>query len=153
MPTVSRSKWASGATVTSALAMAVVPKCPACVAVYFGFLLVVSTGRMTEFQALVHLLGFLFLYLAFRLSRSHFVVDRIMGEGRRSALVCAFVAGLTLEMYLVQYKVYRHPLVTNLPFPLNMALFWAALLPLAFALSKAAGALRQAGGRILRGSA
>ena len=38
MTIVSRSKWASGATVTSAVAMALVPKCPACVAVYFGFL-------------------------------------------------------------------------------------------------------------------
>jgi hypothetical protein len=38
MPAVSRTKWTSGVTVTSAVAMALVPKCPACVAVYFGFL-------------------------------------------------------------------------------------------------------------------
>lgn len=37
MKLLSRSKWASGATITSGVAMALVPKCPACVAAYFGF--------------------------------------------------------------------------------------------------------------------
>lgn len=38
MTVLSRNSWASGASITSGVAMALVPKCPACVAAYFGFL-------------------------------------------------------------------------------------------------------------------
>lgn len=38
MTVLSRNRWTSGASITSGVAMALVPKCPACVAAYFGFL-------------------------------------------------------------------------------------------------------------------
>jgi len=38
MRVVPRRNWASGASIASGVAMAALPKCPACFAVYFGFL-------------------------------------------------------------------------------------------------------------------
>ena len=51
-------------------------------------------------------------------------------------------ASLTLEIYLVHGFVYEAPQVARLAFPLNLAVFWAATLPLAWALGRSAEALR-----------
>ncbi len=61
----------------------------------------------------------------------------------RFAPALGLVAGLTLEIYLVHDFVRGDARVLLLPFPLNIAAFWAATLPLAWVLSAAADRARR----------
>jgi ATP/ADP translocase len=57
---------------------------------------------------------------------------------RRLGPVLALISGLTLEIYLVHGFVYHYRGVANLPFPVNLAAFWVATLPLAWIVKASA---------------
>jgi peptidoglycan/LPS O-acetylase OafA/YrhL len=50
-------------------------------------------------------------------------------------------AEITLEVYIIHFSVAEHPWMARLRFPLNLAVFWAVVLPLAWALARVAAAV------------
>jgi peptidoglycan/LPS O-acetylase OafA/YrhL len=54
----------------------------------------------------------------------------------------AAIADITLEIYIVHQRVAEQPWMTaRLRFPVNLAVFWVLVLPLAWVLARAAGAI------------
>jgi len=51
--------------------------------------------------------------------------------------VISLVAGLTLEIYMLQYNVYSHALLKDILFPLNIVIFWIIFITLSFILNRA----------------
>lgn len=111
-------------------------------AAYFicGFLL--SRGYIGRYQFLMHVITFPMIYLALILSHSRFIAERIMSNKMLASCIF-FVSGITLEIYLLQYMVYTNIVVTSLLFPLNVVLFWIAVIVLAFILARFAASIRK----------
>ena len=94
MTIVSRSKWAAGATMTSGLAMALVPKCPACVAAYFGFFSAFGVDLWAPdylWPLTYTLFGASLIFLAFRAWRDAFYKPFALVVAGACALIAARV--------------------------------------------------------------
>lgn len=108
---------------------------------YLGVILAVRAG-FGNIQALIHVLTFPIVYLVLVLSRSAFVARTIFVRKHAKFLI-SLIAGLSLEIYLLQYMVYSNYIITALPFPFNIAVFWFMVLSLALIVSKASSLVRQ----------
>jgi peptidoglycan/LPS O-acetylase OafA/YrhL len=98
-------------------------------------------GHYTQYQFIIHLLTFAIVYFTFAIARSQFILEKIMGNNNTSFLI-AFISGLTLEIYLMQYNIYSSKIVTSLIFPLNIISFWIIVILLSFFVSKISGFIR-----------
>jgi len=95
-----------------------------------------------EWQFLVHALTLPILVSALAIGESGGWLARPL---RTSAgLGIAFVAGLTLEIYLVQYRVYSIPQIAALTFPLNVVVFAVGTLVVAWVVHRLAVLVRHA---------
>ncbi len=103
--------------------------------VYLGIKLGMTTGRIPTHVSVQHLLSFPIVFSLLGLCATS-PVQRLSHHPRLGPAL-GLVAGLTLEIYLVHGFVYKHQSVATLPFPVNIAAFWAVTLPLAFLLSEA----------------
>ncbi len=109
----------------------------------YGFLgLLFVRGHYDQFQFIMHLLMFPLIYLLVILCNSPFVVHRIMNI-RLVEPVIALLAGLTLEIYLLQGRIYSHHMIESMAFPFNIISFWVAVVGLAYCLMKMSGALKR----------
>ena len=104
--------------------------------IYVGVKLAMTTGRIPSHIAFLHLLTVPIVWSVLGLCASVTVQD--LSRLPRLGPMLAVVGGLTLEIYLVHGFVYKDPRVATLPFPINVAAFWAVTVPLAWVLSKAA---------------
>jgi hypothetical protein len=103
--------------------------------IYMGVKLAMVTGRIPSHVMVLHVLTFPILFNLLGICAA----APLQGLARRPRLGAALglVAGLTLEIYLVHGFIYAAPRVRTLVFPINLAAFWAATLPLAWLLSTA----------------
>lgn len=109
----------------------------AVIAGYYGLLLLVASGRAAMWQGVTQLLIYPMILLALRVAGSPAVASRFLALPVVRTAV-PFVAGITLELYLVQGPVREYPWVLARPFPLNILVCWAATLLAAFLLHRAA---------------
>jgi peptidoglycan/LPS O-acetylase OafA/YrhL len=110
-------------------------------ALYYGILIMIKFGYGGRFQALIHVITFSVVYLILILSRSRFVIEKIMSQ-KALNFVITLIGGLTLEIYLLQYTVYSNSYIQSLAFPLNIALFWIAVIILSKILHMTSGFIR-----------
>ncbi len=110
---------------------------------YYGILAAIQFGYGGSFQALIHLITFPVVYLILILSRSRFVIGKIMSR-KTLSFVISLIGGLALEIYLLQYAVYSNPYIQSLVFPINVALFWVVVVVLSKILSMTSGFIRGA---------
>lgn len=96
---------------------------------YMGIIIAVRAG-FGMVQSLIHVITFPITYLVLSLSKSPFVTQRILKQKAASFLV-SLMAGVTLEIYMVQYMVYSNRFVIALPFPVNIIVFWVIVVLLA----------------------
>jgi peptidoglycan/LPS O-acetylase OafA/YrhL len=108
---------------------------------YFVVKLAMVTGRIPSHVGVLHLLTLPILSSLVGLCATPDMQALARLPRLRPAL--ALVAGLTLEIYLVHGFVHTYPRVAMLPFPANLAAFWAATLPLAWFLSAASEQARR----------
>lgn len=108
---------------------------------YLGVILAVKAGS-GKIQGLIHVLTVPIVYLVLTLSRSTFVARNILGL-KAGRFVVSLLAGLALEIYLLQYMVYSSSLVASLPFPANVAAFWGIVLLLSLMVASVAAVLRK----------
>lgn len=113
--------------------------CLLCAYVGFGYLL--SRGHFTAYQFVMHLITVPLVIYVFGLSKSDWL-KRNIGRSRIATGAVFLIAGVTLEMYLLQFYVYSHPAITSLPFPANTLAFWVVLVLLAWLVSTAASWVR-----------
>jgi peptidoglycan/LPS O-acetylase OafA/YrhL len=109
--------------------------------IYVGVKLGMTTGRIPMHVGVLHLLAFPIVYSLLGVCGT--VTIQNLSRVRRLGPVLALVGGLTLEIYLVHGFVYHHPRVANLPFPVNLAAFWVATLPLAWIVKAASDRARR----------
>jgi peptidoglycan/LPS O-acetylase OafA/YrhL len=107
--------------------------------VYVGVKLAMVTGRIPMNVVALHTLTLAIVYTLLELTAT--VPVQSLTRRPRLGPTLGLVAGLTLEIYLVHGLVYESRPVAALPFPVNIAAFWAATLPLAWVLSKASARL------------
>lgn len=95
-------------------------------AAYLGVKFLVAKGVMTEFQFLVHWLTFPIMVFSLYAMNSHVVKIRI----KKWAIwpFMGWVAGATLEIYLLQKYIYGSPLVASMSYPRNVAVFWPVVI-------------------------
>lgn len=98
-------------------------------------------GHHAEYQFVIHLLTFAIVCFTFAVARSTFVLEKIMGNQKRSYVV-GLISGLTLEIYLLQYQVYSNVIVTSLLFPINIIIFWIIVVFLAFIIFRISDFIR-----------
>jgi len=109
----------------------------AAIAGYHGLLLVIGSGGVGWLQGFTHLLVYPMILLALRLACSPPAADRLLElPGVRVAV--PFVAGITLELYLVQGPVRAIRWVYAAPFPLNIVICLSMTLAAAYLLHRAA---------------
>jgi hypothetical protein len=103
--------------------------------VYLGVKLGMSLGWLPGHLGVLHVLTVPILVGLVRLGSAPGVVA--WWKGRRwLAWGVGFLAGLTLEIYLVHDYVHGWPALVTLGFPWNVAAFWAVTLPLAWGLGR-----------------
>jgi peptidoglycan/LPS O-acetylase OafA/YrhL len=103
--------------------------------VYLAVKLAMVTGRIPTHVAPLHALIYPILWGLLALCAAAPV--QALARHPRLSRGLGLLAGLTLEIYLVHDFVRKDPRVLMLPFPVNIAAFWAATLPLAWVLSAA----------------
>ena len=106
---------------------------------YFGYKLLAGPLGLWKWQFLTHLFTVPIVWAAFRLSASEFVRRRIV-ESAAGPLV-SLLAGLTLEIYMVQNLVYSNEFIKSLPFPFSVLAFALCAVLLAYIVQKAAALL------------
>ncbi len=113
---------------------------------YIGLKLAMVTGRLPMHVGPLHAMTAVILIGLLGLNASSrpqsIALDPRLSRG------LGLLASLTLEIYLVHGFVYEAPQVAQLAFPLNIAAFWTATLPLAWALARSAESLRCASKRL-----
>jgi peptidoglycan/LPS O-acetylase OafA/YrhL len=109
--------------------------------IYVGVKLGMTTGRIPTHIAVLHALMVPVVFSLLGLCATATVQN--LSRLPRVMPVLAVVGGLTLEIYLVHEFVYKNHWVATLPFPVNLAAFWAVTFPLAWVLSLAADRARQ----------
>lgn len=107
---------------------------------YLGIIISVRAG-LGQIQALLHVITFFIGYLVLCLSRSSFVTERILKQ-KASWFLVSLVAGVSLEIYMLQYMVYSSRFINILPFPGNIIVFWTVVVLLALVVSSAANFIR-----------
>lgn len=111
------------------------------IVLYLGLGYLFHRGIFTSLQVLMHLLTFPIIYLVFFLAHTDHVLEKIMMNKAIHRTV-QIVAGVTLELYLLQFYVYSNPAVQKLVFPLNILLFTAVLFLLSVAVARTAEYIR-----------
>jgi len=106
------------------------------VILYYGILLLINGGYGCQFQAVTHLLMFPIIFFFLKVSFSKVITNHLMNT-RYVGAVISLVAGLTLEIYMLQYNVYSHALLKDILFPLNIVIFWIIFITLSFILNRA----------------
>lgn len=107
---------------------------------YYGLLLLGAGGRAVVLQGLTHVLVYPMILLALRVAASPPLALRLTAlPGVRA--VISFLAGITLELYLVQGPVRAHSWVRTVSFPANILVCWAMTLAAAYLLHLAAAAV------------
>jgi hypothetical protein len=76
------------------------------------------------------------LLLFLKVSESD-VITSLMSTKYAGAAI-SLMAALTLEIYLLHGAVYSHPIIQSMLFPLNIVIFWIAVIILSFILNRAA---------------
>ncbi len=112
--------------------------------IYVGVKLGMTTGRIPTHIGVLHFLAFPIVFSMLGLCATATIQN--LSRVPRLGCALALVGGLTLEIYLVHGFVYDNSVVAALPFPVNLAAFWLATLPLAWVLS----ASSDRAGRFLR---
>lgn len=108
---------------------------------YIGIIIAVRAG-FGQIQALIHVITFPIVYLVLCLSRSSFVTKHILTRKAGWFLV-SLMAGLTLEIYMLQNVVYSNRFITALLFPVNIIVFWVIVVLLAFMVERTAFFIRK----------
>jgi len=106
------------------------------VILYYGILLLINRGYGSHFQAVTHVLMFPITFFFLKVSFSKVITDHLMNTKYVGAFI-SLVAGLTLEIYMLQYNVYSHALLKDIRFPLNIVIFWIIVITLSFILNRA----------------
>ncbi len=104
---------------------------------YYGILALVAGGRAGRLQGLTHLLVYPILYAALRLARSRWSAARLLGRPWARA-AAALIAGLTLEIYLVQGAARAYAWALAPGSPAALLVFAALLAAAAWLLQRAA---------------
>ena len=92
-------------------------------------------GLAVEYVSILHVLVLPVMYFMMLLSASDRVLAWINRRGRL-ALFATWLAGVTLEVYLVHYPVLENKLVASRPAPLNLLLFWVLTFLLTWLVAK-----------------
>jgi peptidoglycan/LPS O-acetylase OafA/YrhL len=113
----------------------------ATLATYILIKLGMVTGRVPNHVAILHFLTFPIIWSLLRLSAG--APMRAVARHPWLSPALGLLAGMTLEIYLVHGFAFTDQRVLMLPFPINIAVFWAATLVMACALSAAADRARR----------
>jgi peptidoglycan/LPS O-acetylase OafA/YrhL len=115
--------------------------------VYIAVKLAMVEGHFSQMYLAMHALTFLWCLLVFECLGAPQVIARAR---ERKALWkgLAFVGALTLEIYVVHASIAESPRIYGVRYPLNLALFWALTLSLAWATGRVVSVIQ----RRLRGS-
>lgn len=124
----SRIKFIKTSFIKNSLALLV------CIIFYYGIIILVDHHIGAQFQALTHLLMFLIIILFLRVSYSNTI--NILANTKYISIVINIIAGLTLEIYLLQGAVYSIPQLKNILFPFNLLMFSVLLVILSFILNR-----------------
>ena len=108
---------------------------------YVGVKLAMVTGRIPPHVAVLHILTV--PILASLLGLCATPTAQALARHPRLGPALSWIGALTLEIYLVHGFVYTDARVAKLPFPINLAAFWAATLPLAWVLANSADRARR----------
>lgn len=109
---------------------------------YFGFGYTLSCGYLTAYQSILHLITVPLVISLFRLSRSEWL-ERSINRSTIARNAVFLIAGVTLEIYLLQFYVYSSPYITSLPFPASVVAFWTLLVMLAWLTASGAHWMRR----------
>ncbi|MDX2037406.1 MAG: hypothetical protein SFX72_12210 [Isosphaeraceae bacterium] len=112
---------------------------------YLGVKLAMVLGWIPTQVAITHAIAALLVWSAFELSAS--LQKRGGRLPRGVGAIVGLLGGITLEIYVIHGYVYESPWVAGMPFPINIAVFWAITIPLASVLRLASKAM---GGRLPR---
>ena len=123
-----RSRFIKTSFIKDGLALVLV------IGLYYGILILMNRGCCWQFQAVTHLLMFPILFLFLKVSESD-VITSLMSTKYIGAAI-SLLAGLTLEIYLLQYAVYSHSIIQSVLFPLNIFIFWIVVIILSFLLNR-----------------
>jgi peptidoglycan/LPS O-acetylase OafA/YrhL len=104
------------------------------ISLYYGILIIMSRVDGWQFQTVTHLLMFPILFLFLKVSESD-IITSLMNTKYIAAAI-SLLAGITLEIYLLQYAVYSHSIIQSIGFPLNVVIFWIAVIALSFFLNR-----------------
>ncbi len=105
------------------------------IGLYYGILISMSRFGGWQFQAVTQSLMFPILFLFLKVSQSD-EINSLMTKKYISSFIY-LVAGLTLEIYLLQYFVYSRHIIQSMIFPLNIIVFWIVVIVLSFFLNRA----------------
>ena len=108
--------------------------------VYVGVKFAMVTGRIPSHVAVLHILCV--PILASLLGVCVTPTAQALAHYPRLGPALSGIGALTLEIYLVHGFVYADARVAKLPFPINLAAFWAATLPMAWVLARSADRAR-----------
>lgn len=97
---------------------------------YFGFLFTLSKGYCLDFQFLAHILNLWLIYHLINLATTIEINNQFILKPIN------LIAGLTLEIYLLQFAIYSNEWIKNLIFPLNLFVFATILILSAFVINK-----------------
>lgn len=111
-----------------------------CIYYFLGYLF--TQGQFARYQLMIHLLTFLIVFSTLKIAQSSLVIKRIMSN-RICNYIVWLIAGLTLEIYLLQYFVYSNKYIQSLIFPISIITFIIILLISSAILAKAADIIRK----------
>jgi peptidoglycan/LPS O-acetylase OafA/YrhL len=110
------------------------------VGAYFGFLLLMERFGFYQFQFLIHLLTFSFVWLALRIV-CHQVIGKLL-EQKVIGFMVTLIGSLTLEIYLTQRPIRFSESIETIVFPLNIIVFSVLTLLAAYCLRQVVNLLR-----------
>ena len=105
------------------------------VPVYFGFGYLLTKKYYLQYQFAMHVVTVIAVPILFATVANSRRIRAWYENSKLINWVISFIAGLTLEIYLIQYQVYSNPWIQARQFPLNVLLFILLTVILAYVLS------------------
>jgi peptidoglycan/LPS O-acetylase OafA/YrhL len=110
---------------------------------YLGVGYALAQGQFTRYQFAIHAITVPLVMAIAILCRAPWLAS-LFTRFTAMRFAVLLLAGVTLEVYLLQFYVYSHPIIISLPFPQNVAVFSLVLLSLAVILRAAAARIGSA---------
>lgn len=98
---------------------------------YYGMKLFFHFFSFYQLQFLLHISTIFWLYYFLKVLKNK-AIQNIIYSNKNIKMFIFIVSSITLEIYILQGKIIHLSIWDNYSFPLNIILFWAVMIPIAF---------------------